>query len=388
MDKVAAYLAGKLAIGKIDCTVEKELCSKYQVRGFPTLKVYRDGEIFDYPGKRDADSIIDFAEKMSKPAVKLISSVLELEGEEQVSHDYLFMAYDPKAKLVEPKEQSVNGEELTPGEKYLLSSTALQVYGQVARKLQSSASFVLLSPQVHGMIDLTSYGLDIKKQRGYLLAKIEKDTDPLIYNGELTSPDFLDWVKQNNAALVTELTSQNFRTLSQMGKPTVIGVYDPDDPKTSSLKKEIKKVANNMKEWRDSYRFAVMDGKKWSNFLSQFDVKSTALPQYLVLNITSRMFHQNENVTDIIEFLKGVSDGSIPSRKQEVKPNQGGIVEQLVTTMGKYGPIFLGVLFIILAVGIWISFREDPEDLAKSKPTLRTTAKYSNVPRTKSIKED
>lgn len=58
LDKVAPHLAGKMAIGKIDCTVEKSLCKKFNVRGYPTLKYYRDGTFEDYPLGRDADSIM------------------------------------------------------------------------------------------------------------------------------------------------------------------------------------------------------------------------------------------------------------------------------------------------------------------------------------------
>ncbi len=58
LDKVAPHLAGKMAIGKIDCTVEKSLCKKFSIRGYPTLKYYRDGTFEDYPLGRDADSIM------------------------------------------------------------------------------------------------------------------------------------------------------------------------------------------------------------------------------------------------------------------------------------------------------------------------------------------
>ena len=56
LDKMAPYISGKMAIGKIDCTTEKNLCKKHGIRGYPTLKIYRDGDFFDYPGRRDADS--------------------------------------------------------------------------------------------------------------------------------------------------------------------------------------------------------------------------------------------------------------------------------------------------------------------------------------------
>ena len=47
-----------MAIGKVDCTSEKTLCKRFGVRGYPTLKYYRDGGYHDYEMGRDADSIM------------------------------------------------------------------------------------------------------------------------------------------------------------------------------------------------------------------------------------------------------------------------------------------------------------------------------------------
>ena len=58
LDQVAPFIAGKMAIGKIDCTVEKALCKRFDVRGYPTLKYYRDTEFREYPSGRDKDSIM------------------------------------------------------------------------------------------------------------------------------------------------------------------------------------------------------------------------------------------------------------------------------------------------------------------------------------------
>jgi protein disulfide isomerase family A protein 3 len=47
---------------KVDCTeAGKETCGRFQVSGYPTLKIFRGGELSqDYGGPREAAGIVKF----------------------------------------------------------------------------------------------------------------------------------------------------------------------------------------------------------------------------------------------------------------------------------------------------------------------------------------
>jgi len=55
-------------IGDVDCTVHEELCSRFEVQGFPTIKYFKGGDAQDYEGGRSYDDLEKFTnEELSSP---------------------------------------------------------------------------------------------------------------------------------------------------------------------------------------------------------------------------------------------------------------------------------------------------------------------------------
>ncbi|PSC76647.1 disulfide isomerase [Micractinium conductrix] len=60
---LAKQLGGKVKVGAVDCTAEKQTCDEFQVQGFPTIKFFGENKDSpqDYNGGRDAGSLSSFA---------------------------------------------------------------------------------------------------------------------------------------------------------------------------------------------------------------------------------------------------------------------------------------------------------------------------------------
>jgi len=110
--KAAGALAEKdspIKLAKVDATEESSLAEKFEVRGYPTLKFFKNGKPMDYGGGRTADTIVSWVEKKTGPAAKALAG-----------------AEDAKA-FVEGKDVAVIGcfkEETTVGAKAFLAAAS------------------------------------------------------------------------------------------------------------------------------------------------------------------------------------------------------------------------------------------------------------------------
>merc|ERR1719197_1215757 len=68
-EKAAVELKGKVSLCKVDATEEKDLASKYNVKGFPTLVWFEDGKESEYDGGRTAETIVEWVKSMTGAAV-------------------------------------------------------------------------------------------------------------------------------------------------------------------------------------------------------------------------------------------------------------------------------------------------------------------------------
>eukprot|EP00026_Physarum_polycephalum_P012419 Phypoly_transcript_12725.p1 GENE.Phypoly_transcript_12725~~Phypoly_transcript_12725.p1 ORF type:complete len:343 (+),score=61.19 Phypoly_transcript_12725:51-1079(+) len=59
-EELATKVKGQYNVGKVDCTVEKNLGTRFAIKGYPTIKFLKDGKIYDFAGAREVNSFVDF----------------------------------------------------------------------------------------------------------------------------------------------------------------------------------------------------------------------------------------------------------------------------------------------------------------------------------------
>jgi len=75
-------LAVEVKLAAVDATAETGLATKYGVRGYPTIKIFRKGNVNDaqeYAGPRDAAGIVQYLTSLAGPASLKVSSAAEAE---------------------------------------------------------------------------------------------------------------------------------------------------------------------------------------------------------------------------------------------------------------------------------------------------------------------
>jgi len=68
--KAAGLLTEKgssIMLGKVDATEQKKIAETHEVRGYPTLKFFKNGKAMEYGGGRTADTIVAWLEKKTGP---------------------------------------------------------------------------------------------------------------------------------------------------------------------------------------------------------------------------------------------------------------------------------------------------------------------------------
>ncbi|XP_017585402.1 PREDICTED: protein disulfide-isomerase [Corvus brachyrhynchos] len=179
--KAAAKLkaeGSEIRLAKVDATEESELAQQFGVRGYPTIKFFKNGDKAapkEYTAGREADDIISWLRKRTGPAAATLTDVAAAEA------------------LVDSSEVVVVGffKDLT--------SEAAKEFLLAAEAVDDIPFGISSSVDVFGKYQ-------ISKDSVILFKKFDEGQNN--FEGDLTKDNLLNFIKSNSLPLVIEFTEQ------------------------------------------------------------------------------------------------------------------------------------------------------------------------------------
>ncbi|XP_072513551.1 protein disulfide-isomerase A4 isoform X2 [Salminus brasiliensis] len=81
-EKAAKELSNRtppIPLAKVDATVESDLASRFDVTGYPTLKLFRKGKVFEYNGPREKFGIVDYMSEQAGAPSKQVQALKQIQ---------------------------------------------------------------------------------------------------------------------------------------------------------------------------------------------------------------------------------------------------------------------------------------------------------------------
>ncbi|KAG1969932.1 protein disulfide-isomerase TMX3 [Pimephales promelas] len=336
----------------MDTTEHTSMASEFNIRGYPTIKLFKGDLSFDYKGPRTKDAIIEYTNRVSGPVVRTLSSV-QLFQHVMSRHDLIFVY--------------IGGESLLKKEYYKAATE------YIVHTYFFSASEEIL-PKAVTLQDVP-------------VVAVFKDGTYYLYN-EFLDGDLSSWINRERFPTYFQIDSFSLYQMGEQSKLVALAVVDEKNPSEESIryKTMMERLSTEYRDhYKSDYQFGYMDGNEYINGLIMGEV---AIPSIIVLNMTIDGYYlpesEIETIEDLLRFLNSVLDGSTSllggnGFLQCIRRNFFKAKSTLVS-MFQTAPIFscfvCGLPVGIVVMVIWATCTavptndEKPEEGATASPAL------------------
>nr|CAB3243667.1 protein disulfide-isomerase 2 [Phallusia mammillata] len=271
-----------IKLAKVDATVESDLGTKYKVRGYPTLKFFKDGKDSEYGGGRTAPEIVNWLKKKTGPPAK------ELGSDEDVT----------KIKA--------NNEVVVIGHFTDMGSDAGKKFIEVADTVDDVVFAYITDAGVASRATVNTNEVVIFKKF---------DEGRAEFKGDITNGDELaEFVKGNQLPLVTEFTSETAPKIfgGEIQVHNLLFISKASEEFDQNLA-QFKEAAANFK---GKVLFIYVDTETEDNqrVMEFFGLAKDDIPDYRIIKMSENMAKFKPDTKDlsadaITKFTEGVLTG-------------------------------------------------------------------------------
>ncbi|CAL1267480.1 unnamed protein product [Larinioides sclopetarius] len=308
--KAAESLAeekSELLLAKVDATVETELAEQYGVRGYPTIKFFREGKIFEYNGGRTSDEIIRWLKKKTGPPAVDLSSV------------------DDAKKFVDSNEVAVVG-------------FFKDLEGAKAKIFKSIASE--MDDFVFGISDDDVVYSELKASKDGVILFKKFDEGRNEYEGELKEEELKKFLKSNSLPLVVEFSHETAQKIfgGEIKAHNLLFISKESSDYESRVD-VFRKVA---KEFKGKVLFVTIntDDEDHEKIMDFFGLKKEDTPTMRLIKLEEEMAKfkpptAGNSESEIRDFVVGVLEGKIKQHLLSEDIPEGWDKEAVKVLVGK-----------------------------------------------------
>ncbi|KAG5271345.1 hypothetical protein AALO_G00178690 [Alosa alosa] len=243
-ETAATQLKAKVPLAKVDCTVNSETCGRFGVNGYPTLKIFRNGEESSaYDGPRTADGIVSYMSKQAGPSSTPLLSDEDLDA------------------FINNFDASVVGFFSRP------ESTQLAEFQKVSGALRDSYRFSHTTDLGLGH----QHGVETESVLLFRPPRLNSKFEDRVvkFTGSISISVLRSFIRDNVFGLCPHLTAENRDNLR--GRDLLVAYYDVDylrNPKgTNYWRNRVMKVAVQFQS--EGLSFAVADRQEFQDELEE-----------------------------------------------------------------------------------------------------------------------
>ncbi|GKV09069.1 hypothetical protein SLEP1_g20618 [Rubroshorea leprosula] len=311
-----------IVIAKVNADKFKKLNKKYEVHGYPTLKLFIHGVPIDYDGPRKADLLVKYLKKFVAPDVSVLNSDLAISDFLEVAGTYfpIYIGFGLNETVI--SNQAVKYKE--------------KAWFAVAKDFSEDVRVFYDFDKVPALVSLHP----IYSQQNVFYGPFEDDI-------------LGDFIKLNLLPPVVPVNPETLKLLNTDKRKTVLTIMEDEvEEKSQKLIKLLKAAASANRD----LVFAYVGVKQWEDFADSFEAnRNTKLPKMIVWDgseeylsvIGSESLNDEDQGSQILRFLEGYREGRT-ALKGVNRPSLMSSIKSLIGVKTFYIIVFLVAGLILL----------------------------------------
>ncbi|KAG0684010.1 protein disulfide-isomerase precursor [Pichia californica] len=185
-----------IKLAQIDCTEERDLCAGFEIRGYPTMKIFKGDveSVSDYAGQRQADGIVNYMVKLTLPAVQSFDEAKILDSKLEDLAESLILQILPNGAENLPSNETFYKVADRLRESFTFGSTSDESY--VSKYVKGSSPAYVIFRKGESIDDASVYkGKEIDEVGELLYDFIDVESKPLF--GEINGQTYQSYTAAN-----------------------------------------------------------------------------------------------------------------------------------------------------------------------------------------------